>query len=239
MKKTRYFASLAAVLVAVFTMVTTVTAAPIYEEDFSGYADGDQPDGWIELTGDDTVQNNEFDIGSYRDRLWYGGIEQPEVWEIEFDWKTSYGHSIWSTIQFAPNPDDLDTFIGVGSRGSTVEFSDSGHLWGDRFMEGQELDHDLQSDTWYTWEITYDKSPEGDGVLYIDIHDRDDGTLMGSVDSNYDVSEHLEMGPLAGNFGFYSHDPSMQVDNITLIPEPGTLGIIVLGGLALFYRRRR
>ncbi len=102
----------------------------------------------------------------------------------------------------------------------------------DSFMPGGADRLDL--DTWYTFELKMDGS-NLTGRLYEGTDTS--GTLRHTLTATDSTYTQGSVG-LGAGFGSDSDARTVQFDNITVIPEPGTLMLMGLSALALLFTRR-
>lgn len=220
----RYMASVVMFVVFNSLLVYTASAAPLFEDDFN---DGDAV-GWNVVHGTWSVINNHYVSLSEA-----GGDvidDSPRTTTGELSW-SSYTYNArmklvitedaWNDfglIFYAQDPTNYLRFT-LGSENTTnarlSHFSNGG---------GQELGtfHNqpvMFEDTWYNISLVLDGSRLS---AYVD------GVLVVTEDSlPYDH----------GYIGITSDDPTAYFDDIVVIPEPATLMLLSIGGLAMLRRR--
>lgn len=165
-----------------------------------------------------------------------GGFE----YDVSFMWNG--GTTSWSTqkiIDYAGTESLQLNNISGSSADLQIVFSD------DTGAVTTPISTPIAANTWYNVKLTFDNASMvggdvvGTASLYLD------GSLVTSASATKGtygdgLSRQIGIGQLGANFGYLvGFDGNVYNPSVTLVPEPSTLALGALGGLALLGFRRR
>jgi hypothetical protein len=220
----------------------------IYSEDFSS-APGwttNNPDNYHWDSAKQTYYANQVEGASEQDPRTHDYAympltlaEEPRAWRFEFDFQqTAYKYPGESTLSLM----DQDISWSIPSVCISLQFADSHvHLvWCDSTEQWAQVisPQTYELDVWYRSVVEWDADTS---VLEARVIRMDSGVLFteltASVPGPFSGIDRIGMG----NPG-WNPDPGMATgyfDNVVVsVPEPGTLSVFGLGGLAVMRKRR-
>ncbi|MCF7838099.1 MAG: PEP-CTERM sorting domain-containing protein [Candidatus Marinimicrobia bacterium] len=240
-----------------FTALAVSVPADLVQEDFNSYTLGDLDgqDGWssglpgpvqvISGTGINTsrvVSNTDEATTGYAQKdvvLDWSGLTQASL-SVDFNRIGTSSIDSWAGVQ------DSSLFRGYGVRVRTADIgfregASGGDAWLHTDVDGNTIN--VQNEKWYriTYEFTlgatpmitkatlYNLTDGGSSQLYFGA---DTPTLTPSAATNPANWDQVRVR-VPG-----SHQGVLMYDNISLIPEPASLGMLLIGALGVFLLRR-